>query len=93
MASVISDLRLAFIPGTRTVLYRKRPPGSTLDQRIRASAVAYRTFVADGAIHTDVLVENGAGEQEFVALHKLTFMKSGPDIQKGDRAPDFPAQL
>lgn len=77
---VIHDLRLVPIEGRPTVIYRRRAASSTLDERVRAQVVAYRTFVADGDIYTDVLVEDMAGVQEFMALQKVTFMKKAAEI-------------
>lgn len=78
----ISELRLTPIPGNRTVIYQRRPEGSTLTERVRAQAIAYRTYVADGRIYTEVLVENGAGEQEYVRLDRIHFMKKAADIER-----------
>ena len=77
---LIHDLSLVPVDGHPTVIYRRRTGGSTLDERVRASVIAYRTFVGDGEIYTDVLVEDTAGMQEFVALQKVTFMKKAADI-------------
>jgi hypothetical protein len=78
---VVHNLTLVPVEfGTRMVIYRRRPANSTLDERVRAMVVAYRTFVADGQIYTDVLVEDNAGVQEFIPLAQVIFMKRASDI-------------
>lgn len=83
-ATSINDLRLTLIPGNRTVTYRRRGKGSVFDDKVMARAIAYRTYVVeeDGktAIYTEVLTEDRAGVQEFVALRNLIWMKRATDI-------------
>lgn len=89
----VTNLQLNFIEKHRTLVFRRRTHGSTLDERVMASLIAYRTFVAEGKIWTDVLVEDKAGVQYFMPLQDVTFLKSGPDIQSVEsvtpKAPTF----
>lgn len=87
----IHDLSLILTGEEREVHFSRRQPGQTFDVRHRAKAIGYRTFVSDGSIYTDVLVETlgGTRTQMFMPLSEVTFHEpTGPTERVGAK-PDM----
>lgn len=88
----IHDLTLVLTGEEREVHFEQRQPGMTIGRRVRAKAIGYRSFVSDGMIYTDVLVETlgGSRAQMFVPLAETTFHAPTGPTEREDAKPDDP---